>query len=108
MSKMTMPTVDVVRFQESDVIVASILTIGDHSNAKTMDGWYIYDKVKYFTENEGDHVDLSNALGDRLDVRLTNGDIVNIEDVFYRERNNEGPITNDGNYYWNSNGYWAQ
>ena len=49
MSKMTMPTVDVVRFQESDVIVASgIMNVGNLGNGgKSEDGTWDFGDCKY-------------------------------------------------------------
>ena len=72
MSKMRMPEMDAVRFQESDVIVASINTlyIKSFNNDVHNDGYIEYDNAKY--GNGGDHIlnDLYDVLGDRARAKI--------------------------------------
>ena len=116
MSKMRMPRVEVVRFQESDVIVASTLILTNYIDNKTSagvgNGSITYRGNTYNTTG-GDTVfsQLDAALGGRNMVTMTeSGESINIESVFYFENNTkpeyyEQVITNDGIYGWNGSSW---
>ncbi len=55
MSKMRMPEMDVVRFQESDVIVASAgsFTLVKYGNGKSGDAYVAYNGTNYGTQQPG-------------------------------------------------------
>ena len=116
MSKMTMPRVDVVRFQESDVIVASTLILTNYSDNKTSagigNGSITYRGNTYSTTG-GDPVfsQLDAALGGRNMVTMTSSEkSINIESVFYFEVSNDPQYyqqveTNDGIYVWDGSSW---
>ena len=116
MSKMTKPTVGVVRFQESDVIVASTLILTNYSDNKTSagvgNGSITYGGNTYFTTG-GDPVfsQLTAALGDKNKVTMTSSnESINIESVFYFENNDNSQYyrqveTNDGIYGWDGSSW---
>lgn len=117
MSKMRMPEMDAVRFQESDVIVASnVLNLKFYSNKVAGDGEITYKGTTYYTKDgEASFSALFDALGGRETGAKTNLTITStgvdhaIEDVFYFESGEEQyhtqVITNDGDYIWNGSSW---
>lgn len=85
MNKMTKPEMDVVRFQESDVIVASTIYLGNYNDTFVGNGFIRYKGVDYNT-NGGDTVyqNLKTALGGKESFVLKNGEY-HVESVYYFE-----------------------
>lgn len=122
MSKMTMPTVEVVRFQESDVIVASggvtplspPLNISGFTNTEgSGDGLMKWNDVTYNYEGRAELASILCSLygssgGDTVLV-TSSGSTENIGYMFSTNHSDAWRTveTSTGNYYWNpSAGRW--
>ena len=117
MSKMTKPTVDVVRFTESDVIVASpvkpvgpAMYINGFFSSGAQDGSMKYGGNTYGfgDQYDGDQYDLINILvadGYDADVLTDPGrQEYTVNDMFLRNNDPatfEEVMTTTGNYYYN-------
>ena len=112
MSKMTAPVMDVVRFQESDVIVASMRISGFSVTDNTdKNGTVTYKGVTYDYTNSSSLFTLLNSEGKmRIDATITNptyGDAnKTIGDLFEADFDKEQPYfgyarAEDGAYTWN-------
>ena len=103
MSKMRVPEMDVVRFKENDVIVASGailgLTLYGFANTIKKDGLMTYKGTSY---NSSNYNDLITALtGDEyLDCIGENGS--SISWLFTQDKNGKDKGFPDGTYIWNS------
>ena len=114
MSKMTMPRVEVVRFQESDVIVASgdILKLSGFADGAPQTATMTFRGTPY--TNEG--ADNSASAGNALNAALTRAGYGNIVDATRVSENSlDGSVQNlfesdfggdnllhaaDGDYHW--------
>ncbi len=124
MRKMKAPEMDIIRFNESDVIVASgsepvIRTItlsGMDDNGKG-NGRYSFDDGRIFTTASSDRTALGNALVDYFGASSTNPNFVALEKSnFYSvtELNNydqqgmDRGGTSNGTYIWAGNNFQQQ
>ena len=103
MSKMVAPKMDVVRFRESDVIVASgVLRFTNFSDTVRANGQVSYNGHTYDTSNYPTRVDaFINALGNKAYiVPTTTGISEGVDNLLSYEYNREESVTADGDYYW--------
>lgn len=107
MSKMTKPEMSVVRFQESDVIVASLYLM-NFNNGESSDATATYKGVTY---NYGNKEDLKKKLPNDSVMSSITGEEHSIGDMFWSELNPESQYnarTDDGWYVFNpTKGYWT-
>ena len=112
MSKMTKPTVDVVKFQESDVIVASgvkpegpAMYINGFYSSGAQDGSMKYGGNTYFFNDHGNLIDALVADGYDADVLSDPGrQEWTVEYMFSLNHDPatfEQVMTTTGNYYYN-------
>ena len=103
MSKMVTPYVDVVRFRESDVIVASgVLRFTNFNDTVRANGQVSYNGHTYDTSKYPTRVnDFLNALGGKdYIVSTTTGIREGVDNLLSYEYNKEESVTADGDYYW--------
>ena len=109
MNKMNRPEMDVVRFIESDVIVAStgVLRISNFADYDSGNGMMNYKGVDYTYNN---YSALGQALNRKTTIQTTeSGYEYSYSTIFINEHEGgqvmEGVQTADGDYYWR-NGAW--
>ncbi len=103
MSKMVTPYVDVVRFRESDVIVASgVLRFTNFSDTVRANGQVSYNGHTYDTSKYPALVtDFLATLGGKdYIVSTTTGIREGVDNLLSYEYNKEEKVTADGDYYW--------
>ncbi len=104
MSKMVTPEMDVVRFRESDVIVASgVLRFTNFNDTVRANGQVSYNGHTYDTSKYPALVtDFLNALGGKdYIVSTTTGIREGVDNLLSYEYNKEESVTADGDYIWN-------
>ena len=111
MSKMTKPTVDVVRFTESDVIVASdILHLSGYNDQKYPNGVMTFRGINYSTNDRlgenpsGLYSILSSEFGQSIETTYADpGYDSSIGNLFECDTGSTVYQVNaaDGNYFWN-------
>lgn len=104
MSKMRVPKMDVVRFKENDVIVASgaipSLTLFGFANIIEKDGLMTYKGTSY---NSSNYNDLITALTGDGYLNCIGEDYQSISGLFTKDsKGRSNTITPDGTYIWNS------
>ena len=112
MSKMTIPVMDVVRFNESDVIVASgaagQLRAIKFDNSSERDGRITYNNNTYHYEIRST---LYEELGDKTYIMAKSGNKESLEALFNSDQNlsiTPRILVDDGWYSWNDTlGAWT-